>query len=60
MIDLYAKDYPQLKKHNPRLMSPKALKELCKQGKWQGAKTGRRWRQAILEDWAMRWKWLKK
>ncbi len=50
MIDLYAKDYPQLKKHNPRLMSPKALKELCKQGKWQGAKTGRRWRQAILED----------
>ena len=30
------------------------------EGKWQGAKTGRRWRQAILEDWAMRWKWLKK
>lgn len=33
MIDLYAKDYPQLKKHTPRLMSPKALRKLCKQGR---------------------------
>jgi len=29
------------------------------EGKWQGAKTQRRWRQAILEDWAKRWAWLK-
>lgn len=33
MIDLYAKDYPQLKKHNAALMSPEALKALCKQGR---------------------------
>ena len=25
------------------------------EGKWQGAKTTRRWRQAVLEDWARRW-----
>ena len=29
------------------------------EGKWQGAKTQRKWRQAILEDWARRWNWLK-
>ena len=29
------------------------------EGKWQGAKTQRKWRQAILEDWAQRWAWLK-
>ena len=29
------------------------------EGKWQGAKTQRKWRQAILEDWAQRWSWLK-
>lgn len=28
------------------------------EGKWQGAKTTRRWRQAVLEDWAERWRWL--
>ena len=33
MIDLYAKDYPQLRKHNAKLMSPKALRRLCKQGR---------------------------
>ena len=33
MIDIYAKDYPQLKQHNPSLMSPEALKTLCKQGR---------------------------
>ncbi len=33
MIGLYAKDYPQLIRHNPALMSPKALKKLCKQGR---------------------------
>ena len=33
MIDIYAKDYPQLKKHNPALMSPETLKKLCKQGR---------------------------
>ena len=27
--------------------------------KWQGAKTQRKWRQEILEDWAQRWAWLK-
>ena len=30
------------------------------EGKWQGAKTQRKWRQEILEDWAKRWTWLKK
>ena len=29
------------------------------EGKWQGAKTTRRWRQEVLEDWARRWGWLK-
>ena len=29
------------------------------EGKWQGAKTQRKWRQDILEDWAQRWQWLK-
>ena len=33
MIDLYAKDYPQLQKHNPKLISPKSLRRLCKQGR---------------------------
>ena len=33
MIDLYAKDYPQLKQHNPQLMSPESLRLLCKQGR---------------------------
>ena len=33
MIDLYSKDYPQLKKHNAALMSPETLKALCKQGR---------------------------
>ena len=32
MIDLYAKDYPKLKQHAKGLMSPKALKKICKQG----------------------------
>lgn len=27
--------------------------------KWQGAKTQRKWRSEILEDWAKRWSWLK-
>ena len=27
MIDLYAQDYPQLRKHNFKLMSPKALRK---------------------------------
>ena len=26
---------------------------------WQGAKTQRKWRNDILEDWARRWQWLK-
>ncbi len=29
------------------------------EGKWQGAKTTRRWRQEALVDWARRWGWLK-
>lgn len=29
------------------------------EGKWQGAKTQRKWRKDILEDWARRWDWLK-
>ena len=29
------------------------------EGKWQGTKTQRKWRQDILEDWARRWQWLK-
>ena len=29
------------------------------QGVEQGAKTQRRWRQDILQDWAKRWAWLK-
>ena len=33
MIDLYAKDYPKLKEHYERLMSPKAMRKLCKQGR---------------------------
>ena len=33
MIDLYAKDYPQLKQHNTQLMSPESLRLLCKQGR---------------------------
>ena len=28
------------------------------EGKWQGAKTQRKWRKDILEDWARRWYWL--
>lgn len=28
------------------------------EGKWQGAKTQRQWRQDILDDWARRWNWL--
>ena len=107
MIDLYAQDYPKLKRHNAQLMSPKApakltytihsdIKKLdglkgcfvvddvwpgkpheddyqlgaqwysdCPdrtlyEGKWQGAKTQRKWRKDILEDWANRWSWLKK
>ena len=28
------------------------------EGKWQGAKTQRKWRKEILEDWARRWYWL--
>lgn len=27
--------------------------------KWQGAKTQRKWRTEILEDWAKRWRWLR-
>ena len=30
------------------------------EGKWQGAKTQRKWRNDILEDWAQRWQWLKR
>jgi len=33
MIDIYAKDYPQLSKHAKRLMSPEELRSLCKQGR---------------------------
>jgi hypothetical protein len=33
MIDLYAKDYPKLKQHHAQLMSPDALRQLCKQGR---------------------------
>ncbi len=29
------------------------------EGKWQGAKTTRRWREDVLKDWAKRWAWLK-
>lgn len=29
------------------------------EGKWQGAKTQRKWRKDILEDWTKRWSWLK-
>lgn len=29
------------------------------EGKWQGAKTTRKWRTAALEDWAERWRWLR-
>ena len=29
------------------------------EGKWQGAKTIRKWRPAILEDWYKRWSWLR-
>lgn len=32
MIDLYAKDYPSLRRHNKQLMTPSALRRLCKQG----------------------------
>lgn len=28
------------------------------EGEWQGAKTCRKWRHAVLEDWAKRWRWL--
>lgn len=28
------------------------------EGKWQGADTQRKWRTAILEDWAGRWRWI--
>ena len=28
------------------------------EGKWQGAKTTRKWRKDVLEDWALRWQWL--
>lgn len=28
-------------------------------GKWQGVKTVAKWRNAVLEDWAKRWSWLK-
>lgn len=33
MIDIYAQDYPTLKKHNNQLMAPEALRLLCKQGR---------------------------
>jgi hypothetical protein len=33
MIDLYAADYPSLKKHNPLLLAPDSLRRLCKQGR---------------------------
>ena len=45
-----AADYP-LGKH---WYSDRPERELY-EGKWQGAKTQRQWRQAILEDWAKRW-----
>lgn len=32
MIDLYAQDYPKLRRHNKQLMKPSALRRLCKQG----------------------------
>jgi len=30
------------------------------EGKWQGSRTISRWREAVLDDWAQRWKILKK
>ena len=33
MIDLYEKDFPQLKKHNKNLATPKYLRSICKQGR---------------------------
>lgn len=33
MIDLYEKDFPQLKKHNKNLASPDYLRSICKQGR---------------------------
>ena len=41
MIDLYAQDYPRLRQCYPGLLSPKALRRLCKQGRrgqadWRG------------------------
>lgn len=33
MIDLYAKDYPSLRRHNKQLMTHSALRRLCKQGR---------------------------
>ncbi len=51
MIDLYALDYPNLRRHCPGLLAPDSLKALCKQGRrgsapWQGFDTpteGSRW-----------------
>ena len=33
MIDLYEKDFPQLKKYNKNLATPKYLRSICKQGR---------------------------
>ncbi len=42
----------------PNWYSDRPERELY-EGKWQGCKTQRKWRNAVLEDWAQRWQWLK-
>ncbi|MCR5395360.1 MAG: DUF1593 domain-containing protein [Bacteroidales bacterium] len=49
-----ADDYP-LGRHWYSDLPDRTLYE----GKWQGAKVQRKWRAAVLEDWAQRWQWLR-
>ena len=41
MIDLYAQDYPKLKQHNDKLMSPDDLRKLCQQQRDRNGSSGR-------------------